>query len=196
MMLSKEEKLEILYDLLDELRKIAEDNYDPAKKQVEALESAIRAYATKAEIQDDFHLTWKMRDLTEKEKKAIEKCIDGNTITGPFKFPNSGKTGHWYKLNEGGFEGYYCSRCHKHIYKIDYLKTTKWVGYKYCPYCGSNNLFIDESQSDIWSCVTKQCNTCVTCKHYNTEDKDIPFCDLQDKRGMECMHHDMWEHKS
>ena len=185
-MLSKEEKLEILYEMYDYLCSLSED------VKADALNSAIRAYATKLEVKNDFQLTWKMQDLTDKDMEAIKKCIDGKTITGQIKLPNSGKIGYWYKLGDDEeCEGFCCSRCHKNIYKLDYFKTTEWKGFKYCPYCGSHNLFINKSTSDLWDYVTNQCTTCATCKYYNTEDKTSPFCDIPD--GVSCTHHSKWE---
>ena len=126
-MLSKEEKLEILYEMYDDLCSLSED------VKADALESAIRAYATKLEIKnkDDFQLKWEIKDLTDKEKEAIKRCIDGTTLSVMPSLPNSGKI-----------------------------------------------------------------RDCATCKHYNIEDKDIPFCDILDKGGAECMYRDMWESKS
>ena len=155
MMLSKEEKLEILYEMYDDLCSLSEN------VKADALESAIRAYATKLEVKDDFQLTWKMQDLTDKDKEAIKKCIDGATLSAMPSLPNSGKIGYWFKLSNCGNEGYYCSRCHKKVYRIDYSNTMKWKNFQYCPNCGSHNLYMADDPSKI--------RDCGTCKHYNTE---------------------------
>ena len=64
----------------------------------------------------------------------------------------------------------------------------KWKNFQYCPNCGSYNPYMVDDPSKI--------RDCATCKHYNTEDKDIPFCDILDKSSVECVHRDKWEKNS